>query len=445
MKVGTEELKDWPDPAAMFDASASLAAEGSAYYEAVGAARNIWRELSAHYWTDGAELLYSALNHPADVSAQIVFDCTVTVSAALTLFADELTKLRQENIALQEEVEAYNNKPAADEPGQGPGADEEIRATYLKGVELQNRVADLVRRYEEAISNCVNRLCAVGDDGSPDPGSAYWSGIPESLLKSAFAAVAQGAQIDTTRTTVRVFHWDGTEMHELRPRFEYNRSLSIDWWGILEGKGVSPEGLLERFNKAVEEGHSGPLSNSNYWPSRPDEAPDVAHGAKPPSRVTMPGQPEPVRGGRIRFGGIIGLVSLGFEAFDLYQEEYAQADRRFQEEHPEMSGADRRRSSMDAAVVRTGAQLAAAEALDYPLGNISTIGGAKVGAYAGAWFGPAGILVGAAGGAVLGSWMNGQAVGVIMDADTGENKDVGDRVGDVAEAAFDALFNNGGR
>lgn len=415
MRINTEGLKDWPDPDAIHDGASNLQAAGGEFFEAVGAARNIWRELSAHYWTESAENLYAALNHPADVSAASVQNSTTFVAGALTVFGGEIGVLRTYIPALEQEAEAYNSytRSASDEPGTPEAAAEEERARQEQGRDLQQRVDDLVKRYEEAIDKCNDLLNGISEDGLPSEDSAAWldflASFGVNVGMAGLKAAAAAWVVDTCTTTIR--HYDTgpngeTIPRRVRPRNRYvDRHHRMDWRRLIETDNVKNGSYLERFRRNLKGSFVTPPNMVERHGGVTNRVHSDTTGHTTEGRMNHRTAASSVGRGLGRALGAAGTALL-------LHSEYEQADQRLKEERPELSDDERFAHAAGTAAARGGSQILVSAVAGAAIGSALPVGGTAVG-----------LVVGL-------------AVGVAMSIPTGDDKSIGDRIGDVGEGAF---------
>lgn len=118
--IDTSGLEDWPDPASLFSAASSLMEHGASFAEHVEAAHSTWKGLSACYETPHQDLMYSALD-PALQSGQHASDGCVSIKAAMTLFADEVSALKPERDALVTEAANFDAKSVPEDDASRQG------------------------------------------------------------------------------------------------------------------------------------------------------------------------------------------------------------------------------------------------------------------------------------------------------------------------------------
>ena len=186
--IDTSGLEDWPDPASLFSAASSLMEHGASFAEHVEGAHSTWKGLGACYETPHQDLLYSALD-PALQSSQHASDGCVSVKAAMTLFADEISALKPERDGLVKEAASFDAKSIPE--------DEEGRQSYMdEAVALKGKIVVLVQKYEAAINTCFEQLAAIGDDGLPTPNVPAWSGVPRDTMIAALGAMGESRKVD---------------------------------------------------------------------------------------------------------------------------------------------------------------------------------------------------------------------------------------------------------
>ena len=194
--IDTSGLEDWPDPASLFSAASSLMEHGASFAEHVEGAHSTWKGLGACYETPHQDLLYSALD-PALQSSQHASDGCVSVKAAMTLFADEISALKPERDELLKEAASFDAKSIPE--------DEEGRQSYMdEAVALKGKIVVLVQKYEAAINTCFEQLAAIGDDGLPTPNVPAWSGVPRDTMIAALGAMGESRKVDVERVIRRV-------------------------------------------------------------------------------------------------------------------------------------------------------------------------------------------------------------------------------------------------
>lgn len=418
MRVNAEGLKDWPDNSAIEGGAEALQDSGANFFEAVGAARNIWRELSAHYWTDGAEQLYRALDHPADVSADVVSKGATFAAGSLIGFAKEVEKLKIRAYGLEDLALQYNSELAlleedvCKEGSEGVDARRQEAKLLPKAKRLQATIDGVVSDYEAAIEACASRLDELDEHGLPVEGSSAWTeffvdlGIDVGV--SGVRAVATAWVVDTFTTTINKY--ERGPNGELVPRgpnptVTYTDTRNrLDWRRLIEtGNNWKEETRRSRFGRGLKPLLLGPPSRVEHHPSatRVVGGPDVYHSG----RVTHTTAASNVGRALGRGLGAVGSVLL-------VASEYQQADERLKEERPDLTDSQRTAHAAGTAAARAGAQIAVAAAAGAAIGSVVPVAGTGVG-----------LAIGL-------------AVGVAMSIPIGDDKSIGDRIGDVGEGAF---------
>ncbi|MDO5065948.1 MAG: hypothetical protein Q4D96_01545 [Propionibacteriaceae bacterium] len=416
MKIDTSELEDWPDPETIFNSASSLMARGGEFHENIEGAHSAWKGLSAsdNYVTPHSDLLYSSLD-PALEAAQHASDGCISVKVAMTLFVDQISTLKPERDSLEKEAAAYNNKEEPTDPVQLAEHDQE-------GLRLQVRVNDLGSRYNTAINECANQLSSIGDDGLPEEGAFAWKGVPSDFFIAALAATAETRKLEiehvAKRFHLRIF---GVELSFERGN-EYTKTKTWNWeaWRKRPAEGS----FLSRFAAGIRNTFLGPPRGS--WGPTTVTSP---HGMKPvkffnPFTWFGKGMQETTRTytGVTGVGRAIGRSAFGVGLILTYSSEHEKMDKRFREEHPELTADERRSRVVETATVRTGAQVFASAAAGAAVGSALPVAGTAVG-----------LAVG------LG-------VGLAMSIPTGDDKTLGDHFADVGEGIWNfgkKLFGGG--
>ncbi|MDO5084581.1 MAG: hypothetical protein Q4D89_14445 [Arachnia propionica] len=408
MKIDTSELENWPDPETIFNSASSLMARGAEFHTNIEGAHSTWKGLAAgdNYVTPHSDLLHSSLD-PALTTAQHAMNGCISVKTAMTLFSDQISTLKTERDTLKTEADTYNAKV--------PPEDAAEHAKYeLEGTELERKINELVNKYETAINNCANQLSSVGDDGLPEEGAPAWQGLAGDTIIAAIAASAESYKFNiehvVKRFYVRIF---GVEF-DFKYSSSYHRTNFWDWksWKPQPNQGGS---FLSRFSASMRETFLGPPKGS--WGPTTVTKP---HGMRPVkwyNPVTWFG-----KGTEHTSRTYTGVTGVGRAAgrglFVLgvgltYASEHEKMDKRFREQHPELTADERQSRVVETAAVRTGSQVLASAAAGAAIGSLLPVGGTAVGLAIG--FG----------------------VGLAMSWDSdGDGKSVGDNIADVGESAW---------
>ena len=407
MKIDTSGLENWPDPETIFNSASSLMARGAEFHTDIEGAHSTWKGLAAgdNYVTPHSDLLYSALD-PALTTAQHAMDGCISVKTAMTLFADQISTLKTERDSLKSEAEIYNNKEL-------PTDAVELSEHDQEGLRLQVKINDLVHRYETAINECANQLSSINDDGLPEEGAPAWLGPTGDTLISALAATAESYKVDIENVVER-FHRRifGVEF-SIEKSSTYTRTRFWEWksWIPHHIEGGS---FLSRFAAGIRNTFLGPPRGS--WGPVTVNTP---HGMPQrqlfkPSTWFGKGVQETTR---TYTGGVSGLGrAAGRGLFVLgvgltYASEHEKMDKRFREQHPELTADERRSRVIETATVRTGSQVFASAVAGAAVGSALPVAGTAVG-----------LAVG------LG-------VGLAMSWDPdGDGKSFGDNIADAGEA-----------
>lgn len=394
MSINISGLEDWPDPASLFSAASSLMEHGASFAEHVEAAHSTWKGLSACYETPHQDLMYSALD-PALQSGQHASDGCVSIKAAMTLFADEVSALKPERDALVTEAANFDAKSVPE--------DDASRQGYVaEAVALKGKIDVLVQKYETAINTCFEQLAAIGDDGLPEAGSPAWQGVAGDTLLASLAAVGESRKVDVERVIRRVvIRLFGSDFR-IPYWVEHAKSRHWDWksWFPQTNQQGS---FLTRFRTAVTETFLGP-ARGRYGPATVIRPPNITGSwglGREHSLQTRTGTSALGRAaGRGLFVLGVGLT---------YSSEYEKADKRYREQNPELTASERQSRVRETAAVRTGSQVMAAAWAGATVGSMLPVGGTAVG-----------LAVGV-------------GVGLVMSIDTGDGKTVGDRFADLGE------------
>lgn len=411
MKVDISGLENWPDPESIFNSASSLMARGAEFRKDIEGSHSSWKGLSAgeNYITPHSDLLYSALD-PALDTAQHVLDGCVSVKTAMTLFSDAISTLKTERDSLKSKAETYNAK-------EQPTDAVELMEYDQEGVRLQVEVNDLVSRYESAINDCANQLSAIGDDGLPEEGSPAWQGPTGDILISAIAATAESYKFNieevVKRFYVRIF---GVEF-DFKYSTTQTRTNFWDWksWKRQPHQSGS---YLQRFSAALRETFLGPPKGS--WGPTTVVKPHGMQPAKWYNPFSWFGT-----GTETSSRTYTGVTAIGRAAgrglfvagvaFN-YLSEHEKMDKRFREQHPELTAAERQGRVVEAAAVRTGSQVLAAAVAGAAVGSALPVAGNAIG-----------LVVGI-------------GVGLAMSWDPdGDGKSLGDNAADLGESAWNWL------
>lgn len=387
--INTDGLKNWPDGVAIFEAAATLVSHGADFCEHIDTARTHWQGLSACYHSPHQELMYQALD-PAQTSGNQASDGCLSVSTAMTLFGDTIATLRAERSSLLQEVVRHHEKVAPEDPV-------ELAAHNEEGITLQGRVNDLTSKYHRAIEDCRDKLQAIGNDGLPEPSNPAWFDLTEEQMYAVAGAFGDAERVKITRVTTRFMVRFFNVTLKLPIWVTHKKEYRFDW-GTTSKEGS----FLSRFVANVKAAVLGP-DFGKYGAPVVQKAGPIGRfgvGLEKTSRVKYTA----ATGGRI-LGRSMFVVGTTFTFVD----EYARTDRKLREHKPELTASERRSEVAQIGTVRAGSQVAA------PI-----VAGAAAGAAIG---GPAGVVVG------LG-------VGLVMAIPTGEDKTIGDRLGDVGEAIW---------
>lgn len=395
MTLDSSGLKDWPDPATIFNAAASLMEQGDSFYTNIEGAHSAWKGLGACYETPHQELLYSALD-PALESTQHASDGCVSVQAAMTLFSDALSCLIPERNRLEEEAETYASKLI-------PEDGEKAREYELAGQDLQRRINALVQKYEEAIDACASQLSAIGDDGLPAADAPAWTDVASDTMLAALAAGAESRKVKIDRVVhrlvVRLFGRNFTLPYWVT----YSETRFWDWKSWF--KPNKSGSFLTRFRTALRATFFGPAPGK-YGPASIIRNPNI------PGNWGL-GQLDTSQT-RIDTSGIGRTVGRGLFIFGAALT-YAKAEQRYREQNPEMSAAERTGRAVETATVRGTTQLGTVMFAGAAIGSVAPVGGTIVG---------------------LGI---GVMIGLGMMIPIGENKTVGDLIGDAGEAVWNTI------
>ncbi|WP_130873511.1 hypothetical protein [[Pseudopropionibacterium] massiliense] len=338
--------------------------------------------------------MYSALD-PALQSGQHASDGCLSVKAAMTLFADEISALKPERDELAKEAASFDAKSIPE--------DEDGRQGYMdEAVALNGKIVVLIQKYETAINTCFEQLAAIGNDGLPTPDVPAWSGVPGDTLIAALAAVGETRKVDVERVirrvVIRLFGED------FRIPYWVKRAKSRHWdWKSWIPQTNQQGSFLTRFRAAVTEAFLGP-PRGRYGPATVIRPPHITGSwglGREHSLQTRTGTSALGRtAGRGLFVLGVGLT---------YSSGVEKADTRYREQNPELSASERQSRVRETATVRTGSQVLASAWAGAAIGSMLPVGGTAVG-----------LAVGV-------------VVGLGMSIDTGEGKTVGDRIADVGE------------
>ena len=392
--IDTSGLEDWPDPASLFSAASSLMEHGASFAEHVEGAHSTWKGLGACYETPHQDLLYSALD-PALQSGQHASDGCVSVKAAMTLFADEVSALKPERDELVKEAASFDAKSVPE--------DEEGRQSYMdEAVALKGKIVVLVQKYEAAINTCFEQLASIGDDGLPTPNVPAWSGVPGDTLIAALGAVGESRKVDVERVirrvVVRVFG------HDFKMPYWMSHAKSRYWdWKSWFFRPNQPGSLLSRFQAAVKGTFFGPPPG-RYGPATVIRPPNITGSWGLGREHSLQTRTGTSALGRAAGRGLF-VIGVGLT----YSSELEKADKRYREQNPELTASERQSRVRETAAVRTGSQVMAAAWAGATVGSMLPVGGTAVG-----------LAVGV-------------GVGLVMSIDTGDGKTVGDRFADLGE------------
>ena len=358
------------------------------------ASRSTWKGLGTCYETPHQDLLYSALD-PALQSSQHASDGCVSVKAAMTLFADEVSALTPERDELVKEAASFDAKSIPE--------DEEGRQGYMdEAVALKGKIVVLVQKYEAAINTCFEQLAAIGDDGLPTPNVPAWSGVPGDTMIAALGAMGESRKVDVERiirrVVVRVFG------HDFKMPYWMSHAKSRYWdWKSWLFQPNQQGSFLTRLQAAMKETFFGPPPG-RYGPATVIRPPNITGSwglGREHSWQTRTGTSAL---GRVAGRGLF-VLGVGLT----YSSEYEKTDKRYREQNPELTASERQSRVRETATVRTGSQVMAAAWAGATVGSMLPVGGNAVG-----------LAVGV-------------GVGLVMSIDTGDGKTVGDRFADLGE------------
>ena len=340
---------------------------------------------------------------PALQSSQHASDGCVSVKAAMTLFADEVSALKPERDELVKEAASFDAKPT-------PEDDDGLRSYAKEGMALQGKVDDLVRKYETAINTCFEQLAAIGDDGLPTPNVPAWSGVPRDTMIAALGAMGESRKVDVERVirrvVVRVFG------HDFKMPYWMSHAKSRYWdWKSWLFRPNQPGSILSRFRTALTETFLGPPPG-RYGPATVIRPPNITGSWGLGREHSLQTRTGTSALGRVAGRGLF-VLGVGLT----YSSELEKADKRYREQNPELSASERQSRVRETAAVRAGSQVAAAAGAGALVGSILPVGGTAVG-----------LAVGA-------------GVGFVMSIETGEGKTVGDHIADFGEGVWNVLKN----
>ncbi|MDO5083205.1 MAG: hypothetical protein Q4D89_07375 [Arachnia propionica] len=389
MIINTDGLKNWPDGVAIFEAAAALVEHGAGFSEDIDTARHHWLGLTACYNSPHQELMYSALDS-AQTSGNQASDGCLSVGTAMTLFGDAIATLRAERSSLLQEVVRHHERIAPEDPV-------ELAAYNEEGTTLQGRVNDLTSKYRNAIEDCRDKLQAIGNDGLPDRDNPAWFDFTAEQMYTVAGAFGDARRVKVTRVTTRFMVRFFKVPVKLPVWVTHTKEYGFDW-GTTSKEGS----FLSRFATNVKTALLGPDFGKYGAP--------VVEKAGPTGRFGVGLE----KTSRVKYTASVGGRILGRSMFVVgttftFVDEYTKTDRKLREQRPELTESERKAQVAEIGTVRAGSQVAA------PI-----VAGAAAGAAIG---GPAGVVVG------LG-------VGLVMAIPMGEDKTIGDRLGDAGEAIW---------
>ncbi|MDO5066959.1 MAG: hypothetical protein Q4D96_06745 [Propionibacteriaceae bacterium] len=386
MNINTDGLKNWPDGVAIFEAAATLVGHGAGFSEDIDTARYHWLGLTACYNSPHQELMYTALDS-AQTSGNQVSDGCLSVSTAMTLFGDAIATLRAERSTLLQEVVRHHERIAPEDPV-------ELAEYNEEGIVLQGRVNDLTSEYRRTIKDCKEMLEAIGNDGLPEKGHPAWLSITGDQLCAVVGAFGDAAKVDITKITYRFVFHVGEVPVKIPFWVRHKRHYHMDW-----GSTPKEGSFLERFYSNMRAAVLGP-EIGKYGPSEVIRSPKGRIGLE---------KTQQIRHATTLGGRIVGRSMFVVGTTTTFIDEYAKADRRLREQRPELTESERKAQVTKSGTIRATAQV-----------GTPILAGAFAGAAVG---GPAGVIVGL-------------AAGLALNIPTGEDKTVGDRLGDFGEAIW---------
>lgn len=404
--IDTSCLDNWVDPDTLDTEASDLKSHGSDFKTAITDAKSSWQGLSTCFTAPGDASLYAALDTPA-TKASNVSTATSNISSAITTFASTVRSLEPERNSLIAEAASLNslisqaNQNLCDSsPISPPMSDENLLCRpnsapfppslgglpsnpdlSSRAASLNNRLSALTERYKNAVDTCVSSLNNLNDDGTqgspPNAGEKFSS---------------------------MMYQEEGLALYE---------ALKIKYLGNWKNFSITIKGKTFRPPKFA--------INFSNWKTAAKEsvktaAKSVAKSVAGKSKVLST-----VGKGLGAVGKQMSGVGAAVSAVFTYNDEYNAADKKSRETNPGLSDKDRKSQVRETAAVRTAGQV-----------GVTSVASAALSAAA----------IGAAGGSVapgVGTAIGlaaGVTVGLVSMIPTGDGKNVGDRIGDGAEAVW---------
>lgn len=401
MTINTSSLDNWADTGTLDSEAGNLKTHGTNFKNAIDNAKSSWQGLSSCYDTPHADLLYSSLDVPA-TAAQDAATGAGTIADAITNFTATVRPLETERVNLLAKISSFESTSVC----YAPGSPEETEQNK-KIISLQNEVDNLASRYTSAVDTCVQSLGSIKADGTQgNPTRDGWLGFLRDTALSASGTASEAFKVQITRYrvrgVVRFFKID-FKTPWIPSSTSRNYYFKLFEKGDFKGLWRGGKGFNENFTRNLKESFLGPGKGKYGAWSKPTGGPSgkwfglgVESTSKVKTGVSVAGRV----GGRVFFVAGAALTYAG---------EYSSAQERLTKEHPELSSSQRNFKAAESSAVRGTAQIAAA---------------AAAGAAAGSFFCPG---VGTA---------VGVGVGLAMMIPTGGGKNLGDRIGDLAEAQW---------
>lgn len=405
--VSTSCLDNWVNPDTLDTEASDLKSHGSDFKTAITDAKSSWQGLSTCFTAPGDASLYAALDTPA-TKASNVSTATSNISSAITTFASTVRSLEPERNSLIAEAASLNSlisqanqnpggsslisrltsdenfqcrpnsAPLAPSSG-GPFSSSPDLGTQAANLEL--RISALADRYKNAVDTCVSSLNNLNDDGT--------QGSPPSTSGKVNSMVLQEG---------------GLTLYE---------ALKIKYLGNWKNFSITIKGKTFRPPKFA--------INFSNWKTAAKESVKTAAKSAAKSVAGKSKVLSTVGKGLGAVGKQMSGVGAAVSAVFTYNDEYNAADKKSRETNPGLSDKDRKSQVRETAAVRTAGQV-----------GVTSVASAALSAAA---IGAAGGSVAPGVGTAIG-FVAGLAVGAATMIPTGDGKNVGDRIGDGAEAVW---------
>lgn len=405
--VDTSCLDNWVDPDTLDTEASDLKSHGSDFKTAITDAKSSWQGLSTCFTAPGDASLYAALDTPA-TKASNVSTATSNISSAITTFASTVRSLEPERNSLIAEAASLNScisnakqnlsyslsppsydgsqchpgsDPLPPPPPGGSASSSPHQQLDFAASNLRFRISALVAQYKNAVDTCVSSLNNLNDDGT--------QGSPPSTSGKVNSMVLQESGLAGYEALKKKYlgNWK-------------NFSMTI------KGKTFRPPKFAINFSN---------------WKTAAKESVKTAAKSAAKSVAGKSKVLSTVGKGLGAVGKQMSGVGAAVSAVFTYNDEYNAADKKSREANPGLSDKDRKSQVRETAAVRTAGQV-----------GVTSVASAALSAAA---IGAAGGSVAPGVGTAIG-FVAGLAVGAATMIPTGGGKNVGDRIGDGAEAVW---------